>query len=269
MSEEIWARVPWADDYEASSAGRVRSWKKPGKPGKFGATEPKILTPGNTRGGYLKVALKDNSGSLKHACVHYVVISAFCGERPAGMQVCHNNGVRTDNRIENLRYDTCSGNHADREAHGTMLRGNDSIPSRMPELFRGSKNGRARLTEAIVLEMRNAYATGKYTPKQLAKEFGVTSGMANSVVTGDTWTHVGGFTAKLGNAGTRNPMCKISDETVEAIRRAHGTQKQIAARFRVSQSRVHDIRSGKSRLPKLQESPQTSTLSTDSVEVGE
>jgi hypothetical protein len=46
-------------------------------------------------------------------------MAAHVGPRPDGMQVCHNNGLRTDNRLSNLRYDTASGNMRDRILHGT------------------------------------------------------------------------------------------------------------------------------------------------------
>ena len=71
-----------------------------------------------SRSGYLLVALiKD--GRWQRISVHRLVMSAFCGPCPPGMEVCHNNGVRDDNRLENLRYDTHKGNMLDRYRHGT------------------------------------------------------------------------------------------------------------------------------------------------------
>lgn len=46
-------------------------------------------------------------------------MEAFVGPCPEGMEVCHNNGDCTDNRLENLRYDTKSANMLDRVRHGT------------------------------------------------------------------------------------------------------------------------------------------------------
>lgn len=41
------------------------------------------------------------------------------------MDVAHNDGTRTNNRPENLRWATRQENHADKVIHGTQLRGDD------------------------------------------------------------------------------------------------------------------------------------------------
>jgi hypothetical protein len=51
--------------------------------------------------------------------VHQLVLEAFVGPRPRGMESCHNNGNQTDNRLVNLRWDTKSENNLDRVRHGT------------------------------------------------------------------------------------------------------------------------------------------------------
>ena len=45
--------------------------------------------------------------------IHRSVALAFLGETPDGMEVCHNNGIKSDNRLENLRFDTRSKNMLD------------------------------------------------------------------------------------------------------------------------------------------------------------
>lgn len=51
---------------------------------------------------------------------HVLVMQAFRGERPAGMDVCHGNGDPADNRLENLRYDTRRANIEDAQRAGTF-----------------------------------------------------------------------------------------------------------------------------------------------------
>ena len=46
-------------------------------------------------------------------------MAAFVGPCPDGMEVCHNNGDATDNRLENLRYGSHSENMLDKRKHGT------------------------------------------------------------------------------------------------------------------------------------------------------
>lgn len=50
--------------------------------------------------------------------VHTAVLLAFVGERPEGLEACHNNGIPSDNRLENLRWDTRSSNRRDTILHG-------------------------------------------------------------------------------------------------------------------------------------------------------
>jgi len=69
-------------------------------PGK--GTEPgRVLKPGKTRDGYLKVELF-NSGTPCSRYVHRLVVEAFIGEIPAGLEVNHISGQKVDNCIENL-----------------------------------------------------------------------------------------------------------------------------------------------------------------------
>lgn len=58
------------------------------------------------------------NGGQQGLYVHHVVAAAFHGPRPDGLDVCHCNGDLTDNRPENLRYDTANGNMRDAVAHG-------------------------------------------------------------------------------------------------------------------------------------------------------
>lgn len=53
--------------------------------------------------------------------LHRVVLDAFIGPRPKGMEACHANGDPTDNRLVNLRWDTRSANAADSVRHGTHV----------------------------------------------------------------------------------------------------------------------------------------------------
>lgn len=62
-------------------------------------------------------------------------------------EACHNNGNRSDNRLENLRWDTAKENQKDRDLHGTGQQG---------------ENGpNAKLSNEQVLEMRRLRNLGK------------------------------------------------------------------------------------------------------------
>ena len=72
------------------------------------------------------------------------------------MEICHLDGDRSNNRLDNLRYDTRKNNHADKWKHGTMARG---------ELC-----GHSKLKESDILEIRRS----KLSPLELARQFNVT-----------------------------------------------------------------------------------------------
>ena len=111
--EEQWKPVPGYDGaYWVSDLGRVRSTPRP-------KTSGGILRQ-HERYGYLTVALPKELG--KHGArlvsVHRIVLSAFVGPCPDGMQTLHINGDRKDNRLENLRWGTAKENRADVVKHG-------------------------------------------------------------------------------------------------------------------------------------------------------
>lgn len=59
------------------------------------------------------------NGATKRQWVHRLVLSAFTGPCPPGMECCHNDGDPSNNRPENLRWDTRSSNARDKRVHGT------------------------------------------------------------------------------------------------------------------------------------------------------
>jgi len=116
--KERWKRVTGFPAYEASDKGRVRSyWKQGGFPGSMWhvADEPqRFLNPSIDEAGRPKIALVNEDGEKKQTFVGEAVLLAFVGEKPDGLIVCHNNDDPTDNRLENLRYDTHQSNQRDR-----------------------------------------------------------------------------------------------------------------------------------------------------------
>lgn len=61
--------------------------------------------------------------------VHRLMLKTFVGPCPFGHETAHGNGIRADNRIENLRWATKKENMIDRAAHGKTRPGWHYAPS--------------------------------------------------------------------------------------------------------------------------------------------
>lgn len=118
---EHWKPIPgYEGHYEVSDRGRVRSIertiiRKNGIPQRIAG---RVLRPATGTKGHQHVELwRDNQAMSRY--VHHLVLEAFTGPQPEGMECCHNNGNPADNTVENLRWDTASSNGYDRVRHGT------------------------------------------------------------------------------------------------------------------------------------------------------
>lgn len=111
-----WRPVPDYPDYLVSDEGEVVRHT-----GGQGATAGRVLKPYRNKRGYCSVSLyQGNSGRRRY--VHHLVLTAFVGPCPEGMEACHGNDIKDDNRLSNLRWDTHSENHKDRVRLGNYIR---------------------------------------------------------------------------------------------------------------------------------------------------
>ncbi len=130
IDEEWKDVVGWEGSYQVSDTGRVRSLDR-----SITRVDGVVL---RVRGQILKQATHKNTGyrlvslarncNITHAYVHRLVLEAFVGPCPPGMETCHGTGEgRGDNRLTNLSWGTHAQNAGpDRVRDGTMLSGERS-----------------------------------------------------------------------------------------------------------------------------------------------
>lgn len=144
--------------------------------GKFRVDSQGRVWSGNKRAenrlpsGYLQVRVMID-GVRFCTTAHRLVWRATNGPIPHGMIVNHKNGIKDDNRPENLELNSNSENT--RHANASGLRDQ-----------RGEKNPSAKLTDTQAAQVRLAYAQGGYTQAQLAEKFGVSHQAVSKIVRG-------------------------------------------------------------------------------------
>ncbi|EGZ3989256.1 endonuclease [Salmonella enterica subsp. enterica serovar Giza] len=108
FESEIWKESLISPEYEVSNLGRVRSVDryKVVSAGYSRRFDGQILSPFIAKStGYLQVKIHGKKYS-----VHRMIALAFCEGYEDGLYVNHKNGVRTDNRQENLEWVTAAEN---------------------------------------------------------------------------------------------------------------------------------------------------------------
>lgn len=169
--EEIWRLAIHNGEiiderYEVSNLGNVRSWKwLRSNLERF--DKPKTLTISLNGRGYLIVCLRFKRG-FKSFKVHRMVAEAFIENQESKPQVNHKNGIKTDNRAENLEWCTNIQNCRDAMHRGKAAR---------------------KLTCEQVVQIKKLYATNEFTYVELAKRFGVTNRNIGAIITGRVWQH--------------------------------------------------------------------------------
>jgi hypothetical protein len=170
---ERWLPVAgWEDVYEVSDLGRLRRIKPSGS-----IKHVPVLLTGGLVAGYRVAQLNDNGRRWAQA-IHRLVAMAFLAPDPGRPWVNHKDGNRTNNAVSNLEWSTPSENIL----HGYHVLGRRKLL--------GLANGRCKLTENQVREIRSRWAAGGLTQRQLGALYGVSNLMVHCIVTRKNWTHV-------------------------------------------------------------------------------
>lgn len=163
--------IPGFPDYYVGDDGRLWSDARGRR---------RELKQANHSAGYRVVGLRRASerkrgGKVTVLFVHRLVLEAFVGPCPEGMECRHLDGTRTNNRLSNLAWGTSAENEADKVRHGTKVR--------------GEAHSAAKLTESQVIQMRADVAAGM-SCKGAAAKYGIFIENVRKIVRRKGWSHV-------------------------------------------------------------------------------
>jgi len=158
---EVWRIIAGNIYYDVSNFGRIRSWKKwNGKP------TPRLLSLQTDTKGYKEISMEGNEGTRM---VHRIVLEAFIGPCPDYMECCHGDGNRTNNHIDNLRWDTPKNNTEDKRTHGTLMM--------------GENHANSKISDEQVIEMRRLREEEGWSYNQLEHKYNLSNSQVGAICT--------------------------------------------------------------------------------------
>lgn len=178
LEGEVWKTYPSNEFYEISSLGRVRSNCNRALRSGHKFWQGKIIAQHSSKKnvvGYLRVKM---SGINSPVAVHRAVAETFIPNPEGKPQVNHINGVKTDNKVENLEWVTAkeNTNHAD----ATGLRNHPTGEFRDDVVYNGD----------IVRKILNLYFYDLKTYKEIESVTGVIKEYVALIVKGKRWVEV-------------------------------------------------------------------------------
>ncbi len=180
LSEPDYRDVPGAPGYRVGKDGSLWSCLKGDGYSHYrkmviSDTWKKLRPSPRKEDGRSRYTYRLSNGTYRRMTASVLVLEAFVGPRPDGMECCHDNGDATDDRLENIRWDTHSANLLDRRRHGTAPHG-ETVHT-------------AKLTTEQVVEIRKRRDAGDGVTL-LAKLYKVTAANISAICNRKTWKHV-------------------------------------------------------------------------------
>lgn len=182
IMKEEWKDIPGYEGfYQASTKGRVRSLNRICTVYR-GSTKYKRKLKGKIRSlvnlnGYNGVRLSKD-GDKKLIQVGRLIALTFIPNPNNKPQINHKNGIKTDDRVENIEW--CTQSENTQHAYDNGL-----IKKRL-----GENHHNSILTKVEVANIRDEYETGEVSQQYLANKYSVARKTIGHIVNFNTWTHI-------------------------------------------------------------------------------
>ena len=166
--KEIWKDVPGYEGiYQVSNLGRIKSMSRIRVNGRAKIlTKDKILLS-KTLNDYVKIGM-----THKYVLAHRLIAKAFIPNPDNKPQVNHINGIKHDNRVENLEWVTASEN---------------AIHSSKNKLSKtGEKHWKSKLSEKDIKDIRSS----KLKQCELAKIYNIKQSTISQIILRRTWKYI-------------------------------------------------------------------------------
>lgn len=175
--EEIWKDIDgFEGSYQVSNFGGIKSLsRKVNSKNNFPRIiKERTLTPVKKQNKYLSISL----GNHNQKDIHRLVAQAFIPNPDNKKTVNHKNGIKNDNRVENLEWATYTENirHAFKSSLNVPLKGEERYNS--------------KLTEDDVFQILQLNLMYGLKQTVVAKEYGVSIGMINVIIKRKAWKHI-------------------------------------------------------------------------------
>ncbi len=181
---EIWKDIPnYEKSYQASNLGRIKSLERrviySSNPLISHNLKTRILKDFPSRE-YRSVKLFTGFRNNKTLLVHRLVAKTFIPNIHSLSHINHINGIKWDNRIENLEWVT--HNYNVRHAYETGLKN--------PKNYKGIGNKTSKLKDNEILSMRKEYSEGNTSYSKLSKKYSISPSNVYSIIKRQTWGHI-------------------------------------------------------------------------------